>query len=336
MHTVFGSAGDIEYVFQEPERTPLPRGRRSLVDAPHLSNRREELVQIFEGYWGEIGWALHKCKSPSDLAIVFAGLNEKIIWNDLPSLLSTNSTESGTRDTLAEIRSALRSLGKRTRIADELNRVARARLQEVQSALNTKLTRRQRKVMRKEFVDCWKEARQAGQKCEQLNKSENSLIAQRKLAEASFARRELFRFLKSGRYELKPLNLANATAGLPFMGWRQSMRRCSTEESLASNGTHYQVFKAIRHLVSTAETRIAGALIKHFRNCIPQLPSRYRLARADMAEKWFFLDRAIRESCRTKVHPKAVPFEITRRYFRQTSSRTHIDMLLAERARLKL
>jgi hypothetical protein len=335
LQTVFGSPEDIEYVFQEPERTPVPRGRRSLVDSSHLHNQREHLVQIFEGYWGEIGWALRKCKKSNDLATAFAPLNGKVS-NDLISALLTRSNEAGTTDALAQIRSALRSLAKPARAADELNRSAQARLNEARSALSMKLTRRQRKAMRKEFVDRWKKAQHANRKCQQLNKSEDSLVRQRKLSEASFARREVFRFLESKRYELNPLNLANATAGLPFMGWRQSMRRCSTEDSRAANGTHYQVFKAIRYLISTAKMKTARGLIRHFRNSIPQLPSRYRLARTEIAEQWFFLDRAIRESYRTKVHPREVPFEITRRYFRQRSCRTHIDTLLSERAKLKL
>jgi len=329
------SSQDIEFAFREPEPTRLPLGRRSLIDDPNLQNRRDQLVQIFEGCWGEIGWAIRKCKRPNDLATVFGRLN-RILWNDLPLLLSTTSAEPGTRDALAKIRTELRSITKPTRVADELNRVAQARLQEVRSVLDTKLTRRQRKVIRKEFVDRWKEAQQASQLCQKLNRNENSLIARQKMSEATFARRELFRFLKSKRYELNPLNLANASAGLPFMGWRQSMRRCSREKSLSANGTHYQIFKAIRYLASTAKTKTARGLIEHFRKGIPHLPHRYKLARPDIADKWFFLERAIREAARSKIHQKEVPFEITRAYFRQTTSRSHIDILLAERASIKL
>jgi hypothetical protein len=42
-----------------------------------------------------------------------------------------------------------------------------------------------------------------------------------------FARAEVARFCKSARYRLSPLSTANALAGLPFIGWRQSVKRCS-------------------------------------------------------------------------------------------------------------
>ena len=56
--------------------------------------------------------------------------------------------------------------------------------------------------------------------------------------EAPFARQELFRFLKSKRYEVTPLALANAAAGLPYMGWRHSMRKNAEVQSIAANGFH--------------------------------------------------------------------------------------------------
>src|SRR5262249_32793227 len=133
---------------------------------------------------------------------------------------------------------------------------------------------------------------------------------------------------------LNPLNLANAVAGLPFMAWRHSVLRCAKEESLGANGTQYVVFKAIRYLVSTVKRSSIQEFVNHFQAGVPQLPSRYKLARADLAEKWLFLERALREAYRMKVHPRALPFEITKRYFRQMRVLTHADTVLAERAKL--
>ncbi len=43
--------------------------------------------------------------------------------------------------------------------------------------------------------------------------------------EKTFAAAEVFEFLRSGRYRLSPEALADAVAGLPFTGWRQSIKR---------------------------------------------------------------------------------------------------------------
>jgi hypothetical protein len=118
------------------------------------------------------------------------------------------------------------------------------------------------------------------------------------------------------------------------MAWRHSVLRCAKEESLAANGTQYLVFKAIRYLVSTVRRSSIQEFVNHFQAGVPQLPSRYKLARADLAEKWLFLERALREVYRMKVHPRALPFEITKRYFRQMRALTHADTVLAERAKL--
>jgi len=96
----------------------------------------------------------------------------------------------------------------------------------------------------------------------------------------------------------------------------------------------YQIFKAIRYLTSTANKKTESGLVITFEDCIPSLPSRYQLPKAELAEKWFYLERALRQAYRTKLHPKALPFEITKRYFKQLQSQSQVDMVLAEQARL--
>ncbi len=328
---------EVEYAFQAQEREPKrrPLGRPSLIDDASLHNRRDQLVQILEGYWGDIGWSLQRIRKSDDLVNVFKVLEGKV-WDHVISLFWIPSLQTGISNFPNKIRLELRCLGRPIRAADEANRNAYERLQRARSALGPELSRHEKKPVRKEFVKRWKEAREADEKYKKLNERDRDLRAQLKLAEANFIHREIFRFIKSKRYELNPLNLANAAAGLPYMAWRQSMRRCSKEKCISANGTSYQVFKAIRYLVSGVKKKTVQGFIQHFQEGIPQLPSRYRLARADLAEKWLFLERALKGILRKKVHPKALSFEITKRYFFQMRSQTYTDILLAERAKLEL
>jgi len=157
--------------------------------------------------------------------------------------------------------------------------------------------------------------------------------------EAPFARQELFRFLKSKRYEVTPLALANAAAGLPYMGWRHSMRKNAEVQSIAANGFAYQNFKAVRYLAEIANKSTEKAFVAAFRKNIPSLPSRYRTPRNELAQNWLFLERAVQQAYRIyrkKHHPRDLPFEVTKRYFMQIRSQSQVDRVLADQARLVL
>jgi hypothetical protein len=120
------------------------------------------------------------------------------------------------------------------------------------------------------------------------------------------------------------------------MGWRQSIRRNAKAPCVIATGRMYQIFKAIRYLASNANKRTENGLVITFEDSIPSLPSRYQLPKNELAEKWFYLERALRQAYRTKLHPKALPFEITKWYFKQLQSQSQVDMVLAEHARLTL
>lgn len=192
-----------------------------------------------------------------------------------------------------------------------------------------RLARGERKKRRKEFA-------KAEQARRRLSDRERHINMRLQALEASFARRELLNFLKSKRYELNPLSLANAAAGLPYMGWRRSMLRNRTSQSVIANLPLYEMFRAIHYLVGTADAKTEGALRNHFRNGIPALPSRYHAPKVKLAEDWLYVERAIRQSCRAKPHPNAFPFEIMKRYLKEVRSKSEVDRLRAQRAKLTL
>ena len=86
---------------------------------------------------------------------------------------------------------------------------------------------------------------EAEQRRLQLEQKQRTLEARIAEEEAGFAQQELMRFILEGRYELTPLNLANAMAGLPYMAWRQSFKRCMAWECSFANSVMYREFKII-------------------------------------------------------------------------------------------
>jgi hypothetical protein len=321
--------------FQEG-RASRPQGRHSELSDPQLLHRRDQLVQIFEGSWGEIGWELQRCKKADDLIRIFAPVSVPGNWfRDAMIIFWRPSREPASGAILRKVRAEWHALAKPMYAAGESNRRAGEQLQQVNQALtqahgsSRRIVKRARKKRRKE---AWK----AVEQYRTLFNNDRRLQIRLRDLESSFARHEFLRFLKSKRYSLRPLNLANATAGLPYMGWRQSMRRSAKAPCVIATGRMYQIFKAIRYLTLTANKKTENGLVITIEDSIPSLPSRYQLPKTELAEKWFYLERAIRKAYRTKIHPKALPFEITKQYFKQLQSQSQVDMVLAEQARITL
>jgi hypothetical protein len=321
--------------FQEGQASRR-RGRPTYLSDPQLHNRRDQLVQIFEGVWSEIGWELQRGKKADDLIRIFAPVAASESWfRDTMIIFYRSSREPASGGILRKVRAEWHALATPKYAADESNRGAEERLRQVNWALtqahgsSRRIVKRVRKKRRKEI---WK----AAQQYRTLDNTDRRLKAMLSDLEASFARQELIRFLKSKRYSLRPLNLANATAGLPYMGWRQSMRRCAKAPCVIATGRMYQIFKAIRYLTSNANKKTENGLVITFEDSIPSLPSRYQLPKTELTEKWFYLERALRQAYRTKIHPKALSFEITKQYFKQLQSQSQVDMVLAEQAKITL
>jgi hypothetical protein len=310
------------------------RGRPTELGEPELQHRRDQLIQTFEDHWPEIGYDLRRCKKSEDLINIFHPFSEGHFRDSL-SACCRPSTAQASADALRKVRAERRSLTPLIRRAGELSYQAQEQLQRLDSELirapkkTWRIIKRERKKRRK---DAWK----AASEYRTLSDTDRRLRVRLEELEASFTRRELFRFLKSRRYALTPVNLANAAAGLPYTGWRQSMRRCIKAPHEFSEGRTYRIFKAIRYLVSTANKASVNALVSDFRQRIPLLPSRYELPRSELAENWLFLERATRQVFRTRPHPKALPFEITKRYLKGIQVRSQVDLLVATQARLKL
>lgn len=326
------SGGDLTNFSEKPVRHRI--GRPTVLSDDQLHGKREKLVQIFEGIWDEIGWELLTCKKAEELIRIFNIRLGTFVANAL-SVFCRQSAEPPSGTTLRKVRAEWRAIIEPKRRAEEAKLQAQEKLQRADCALAL-AQKDERGMVEQEREKRQKEFEQAKQAADALHERERELEGRLEGLEASFARQQLFRFLKSKRYDLKPLNLANAAAGLPYTGWRQSMRRCIATPRVVQEGLDYQIFKAIRYLAGGASKRTENALVLSFRERIPSLPIRYQLPRKKLAEKWFFLERAIRQAYRTKPHPKKLPFVITKQYFMQIRSQSEVERVLADQAKLRL
>lgn len=312
------------------------RGRPTPLSDAQLHNRRDQFVQIFEGEWGEIGWGLPRCKKADDLTLILRPLAESPSWiAQVFEIFCRSSSETFSARALHQVRSELRRLSEPFQLADESLRAAKDRLHSLERTFpqaRGRALRTFKQVQKQRRKYLWRKSVEH----REFADSEKRLKERLKSLEGSFTRQELMRFMRSKRYEVTPLNLANAVAGFPHMGWRQSMRRNRSTAPVTLNGRSYQIFKAIRYLLQTSNKKTAKDLVKSFRESIQLLPRRCKAPQEELAKNWFYLERAIRHAYRTKPHLKALAFEITRQYFKQILSGDPVHVVLAEQFKLEL
>lgn len=85
-----------------------------------------------------------------------------------------------------------------------------------------------------------------------LVEAEPRVREQYRQACSSFAQMELLDFLRQRRNKLTPVRIANAIAGLPFISWRQSAKRCTPQKCGAANG---HLYRTVTFIVRSVESR---------------------------------------------------------------------------------
>ena len=318
-----------------PEHKPSKRrGPRVILSDDPLWNHRNQLVQIFENSWGEIGWQLQTLKNPDDLIPPFSIHPNTWIRNELSVFLHPSSTTS---ENPRKLRSRLDAVTRLFSKSDETFRRASKdweRAQQVPSGINRKL----RRLIISETEPIRRRYARAKQTCVALALEEKQLRDRLRSAESEFARNEAFDFLRTGprRYELTPLHLANALAGLPYTKWRRSMTRCVDKPCPIANGRHYQVFKAVRFIAESSEKSTAPKMINYFHEQIPRLPPHHSAAMKALAEHLYYIQDAITQAHKRKpYHRRQWPFEIMKYYERQLPNQAR-DARLIERFRIPI
>lgn len=143
---------------------------------------------------------------------------------------------------------------------------------------------------------------------------------------AFFSQEELVRFCRSGRYEINPLNIASAMAGVPAIGWRQSMKRCLELQNkglltISNDGMPFGTFALVNSLCSYVEARnTTGADVEFLRRSasawLKNAHSQYKQSLKDLRRHWKQLLQAVENVYMNEHKMKERPSLITREYFR--------------------
>lgn len=168
--------------------------------------------------------------------------------------------------------------------------------------------------------------------------------------QAHYCQQQLLAFIQGKRYECAPRRLANAIAGLPVIGCRQSALRCSALRYHKEPGQAYKVFL----LVEEVWRKQKGASVNHyfdlFREAVCNLPKNQLMEipgeqkkkmvenwfRQFLAENWFYLKNAIKQAMQNYEHPDKVPYLVVAKFYENMAKpRFPIDVLTATEQQLK-
>ncbi|OGV74397.1 MAG: hypothetical protein A3B82_00050 [Methylophilales bacterium RIFCSPHIGHO2_02_FULL_57_10] len=319
-----------EWAIARAKQLPRPRGRPRLISEAELIGRRDSLVGLVEPAWGEIGWELKRARTLSDLVRTLTPLaSQRHVY---PTSLFLK--EPALTCTPLELRRTRRALGKASEKSRRAEEVYEQQLRLVAEAKGALVEAGENAAI-KEIVKGELESRQAELNRLLLNlekaKSERETL-EKKLQEqeAFFAQNELLKFLKDRRYAFTPRNLANAIAGLPHIGWRQSFRSCARVPCPVAVSIHYEVFKAVVYTLRFGTPSTSKAALRLFRNEVPNLPRKHARVRAYLSQNWLHMKEAIEECWKSRSHPGAFPYRLAALFAKsQARPRTALDRVLA-------
>jgi hypothetical protein len=302
-------------------------GRAFGIDDGRLFGVREHLVWLIETTWDQAGCALPTIKTVDEIPRVLR------IWKDRSTKHVTSALlrPSSIPATSKQLRAQRRDLGT-------LNEEVRSALEEVEKSVGSleramwidtiQLSEGEQIVVDDEIRKRVAVAVRAANEYFALLDQQRALESLVNDGEAHFARTELVHFCRSKRYRLRPLNIANALAGLPFIGWRQSAKRCKKWKSVGEKGVSFQVFEIIRRIVASNTRRLE--LVRDAERWLRNRRPGESAGMADLHKNWYYLRRSVQTELDKGTSRRNLPSTISIEYWRRKSSPSAVDLAFAE------
>jgi len=307
------------------------RGRNLGIEDDPLWRGREHLVWLLETTWDEVGCALSSIKTAAE---VLAALQ---IWKGQSSeyvtgVLLRPSSNPATSKQLNERRRGRRVLNKKAQAAYEFVEKCVESFERAMRIPVAQLSHGEQIVVDDEIRKRVAVLARAGKEYLAIHDQQETLENLLKDGEAYFARAEFVRFCRSKRYRLTPLNTANALAGLPFIGWRQSAKRCKKWKSAGAKGISFQVFEIIRRIVASNTRR--SELVRDAELWLRSRRSTESDGVSELQQYWYYLRRSIKTVLDEGTSRRQRPSAISKEYWRRKSNPSPVDLAFAEEERI--
>ena len=326
--------------------------RRPAISDRDLIGAWGNLFWLFDTNWPDIAWQLELLSSPEDvssaLKVFPADCDEYAIRALLrpttaPGTVSLSRRESAQRhDQLPDlIARAYKSVVEMSDRVQALERMLMIKMTEadraaMERALPNKMTDAERVTLEVDLAETIDRLRAEEERHASLlheSKTIREVLMDRR---ADFARSELVKYCMSDRSRLNPRRAANAVAGFPFIGWRQSSRRCvKLETSKIAGGHRYFITRTIRRIVKSWKQNTETDLSSHARHYLENRNPDPANVFSELWKNWRFLRLSITEALATRPDFGALPYVIASGYFRRTvGTPSELETYFAQKERI--
>jgi hypothetical protein len=308
------------------------RGRPKDIADSDLLSARDDLYFILEQRCALVGWELQQACTVADVRAAL----EPLMTFGYRRLEIFKREHKTKRMTSAKLRSARLAIGDvhfKWRSAHEKLEASRQSAEHAREALKQAKSTPDEYEISTLCEQCERELAEATAKQRECDLRLDALRDDLKLQEAHFAPSELLKFILSERGRLNPLNFANAMAGLPFIGWRQSHKRCKDHKPESSAGIVYQRFLIVDKVVAQPAAS-AEEVVQKMRAHLLDKATHKDFAYEELREYWHHLKCAIESVYAKRLQPGALPYRIFAEYQRRTGARSARDIFLEEKNRL--
>lgn len=321
----------------EPEKPK--RGRRTIPDKFLLSSRNSWL-SMFEENWAEIGFFLLEIRrigrgTIDDVRKVFdsfkgtdTGAFSKVFVQGTPQQASGKEIRAN-RSFNSTVHQNVE--GMRSRQADLMRSHGEVKFALEQPGYqDNEILQTQEKQIKGHLLQLEKDLGRAESELPQFDQ-------QKRDQETYWYCSQLLDFLLGKRRNaVTPLNLANALAGLPDMGWRESDARCSKmHRSSPCVGLSYLVVESVSRMWRRRPKVSPDPPIEFFRAQILELPKKDAGIREVIRLAWRDFRLAIEECWKESKSEEFMPYAITSTFLRNHARcKTLPERILAEREML--
>lgn len=322
-----------EFVAEYPDAKPKKRaGRKEGIDDGYLASTRNQLVGLLEGAWGEIGLALERVRTAADVRAAFLALDGCPSPPYIISALLRESEEPANPRKLRSLNIQGAKVNQRLSDAEQTRQQALSALEVANRVDTSNLPTAQQDLVLEEQTKRKADLDSIDLEYRAMRQVRAKLDEEIRNAQAYYSRAEFAWFCRQGRYAFTPLNVANAMAGLPYIGYRQSVKRCRQWKLESGSGGGYQVFLVLRSIVNSRKGRMK--LSEHAEQWLRARHQPEANAIRELREKWYYLRRSLVAVAKTKPHPRWVPYLLATEYYRRLKHRTSVDLLFEEGERI--
>lgn len=316
-----------------PDERKRPRGYPIQIDDGRLWDMRQHLRWLLETTWDGVGCHLQSVRKMTHLRLAIKPWEKGVEQEEhVVKALLRDSEKPATSTLLYSQRKRLNRLHDRYLSATEWIGKCWESLERFMVIPAKELPSAEQEVICDAIYKRARILARAGEECIALRDQEMELDNLVRDGEAYFARVEFLGFCLSKRYRLTPLNVANAVAGLPFIGCRHSTRRCRQWPE-DSDGLSYGIFRILERIVSD-NVRRSDLLRDTDKWLEARRPKGNAYAIADLRENRYYLRRSIRAALEQGTSRARLPGAISREYWKRKSNPSVVDRAFAEEERI--